>query len=156
MNNVNRETTSFFLSKGQLKTFLNATLYSYSSERHNGIDDVYLNYSAKIQKILNKNITISQMLTDIDKFVDKITEKTNNTEFKYNQNRIKLFLKEEFLSSIHVEDIKINFNHIVITSKNKDDNSYVVEISFNSNYVNELQTATVQQLLEHPLLVKKN
>lgn len=70
MNNVNRETTSFFLSKGQLKTFLNATLYSYSSysyssERHNGIDDVYLNYSAKIQKILNKNITISQMLTDI-------------------------------------------------------------------------------------------
>ena len=100
MNNVNRETTSFFLSKGQLKTFLNATLYSYSSERHNGIDDVYLNYSAKIQKILNKNITISQMLTDIDKFVDKITEKTNNTEFKYNQNRIKLFLKEEFLSSV--------------------------------------------------------
>lgn len=28
------------------------------------------------------------MLTDIDKFVDKITEKTNNTEFKDNQNRI--------------------------------------------------------------------
>ena len=155
MNNVNRETTSLFLSKEKLKTFLNATLYSYSSERHNGIDDVYLNYSAKIQKILNKNITISQMLTDIDKFVDKITEKTNNTEFKYNQNRIKLCLKE-FLSSLHVEDIKINFNHVVITSKNKDDNSYVVEISFNSNYVNELQTATVQQLLEHPLLIKKN
>ena len=62
-----------------------------------------------------------------------------------------------------MKDIKINFNHVVITSKNKDDNSYVVEISFNSNYVNELQTATAQQLtataqqlLEHPLLVKKN
>ena len=50
MNNVNCETTSLFLLKEKLKTFLNATLYSYSSERHNGIDDVYLNYSAKIQK----------------------------------------------------------------------------------------------------------
>ena len=156
MNNINRETTSLFLSKEQLKTFLNATLYSYSSESQNGIDDVYLNYSAKIQKILNENLTISQMLTDIDKFVDKITEKTNDTEFKDNQNRIKLCLKEEFLSSLHVEDIKINFNHSVITSRNKDDNSYVIEISFNSNYVNELQKATVQQLLEHPLLIKKN
>lgn len=88
MNNVNRETTSLFLSKEKLKTFLNATLYSYSSERHNGIDDVYFNYSAKIQKILNKNITISQMLTDIDKFVDKITEKTNNILSYLLQHRI--------------------------------------------------------------------
>ena len=156
MNNVNCETTSLFLSKEQLKTFINATLYSYSSESQNGIDNVYLNYSAKIQKILNENITISQMLTDIDKFVNKITEKTNNVELKDNKNRIKLCLKEEFLSSIHVEDIKINFNHSVITSRNKDDNSYVIEISFNSNYINELQTVTIQQLLEHPLLIKNN
>lgn len=159
-----RETTSLFLSKDNLKTFINATLYSYSSEKFNGIDDLYLDYFIKIRKILTENLVISQTLNDIENYIEEIVNKLHKSDeetqksndLQINKERIKLCLQEEFLLSIHVKDIKINFEHLVITSRNKDDNSYIVKVSFNSNYVNELKTKTVKQLLEHLLLVKKN
>ena len=65
-----RETTSLFLSKDNLKTFINATLYSYSSEKFNGIDDLYLDYFIKIRKILTENLVISQTLNDIENYIE--------------------------------------------------------------------------------------
>lgn len=113
---------------------------------------------------MTENLVISQTLNDIENYIEEIVNKLHKSDeetqksndLQINKERIKLCLQEEFLLSIHVKDIKINFEHLVITSRNKDDNSYIVKVSFNSNYVNELKTKTVKQLLEHPLLVKKN